>query len=54
MPGPGAHATERSFVNPDENEFDAKKCIEEQLSMGLEIDAWKHAGPGSKKIAWGQ
>ena len=29
VPGPGAHATERSFVSPDQNEFDAKKCVEE-------------------------
>lgn len=28
VPGPGAHATERSFVSLDQNEFDAKKCVE--------------------------
>eukprot|EP00434_Breviolum_minutum_P043159 symbB.v1.2.038456.t1/scaffold5996.1/size21896/3 len=28
VPGPGSHATERSFVS-DQNEFDAKRCVEE-------------------------
>ncbi|CAJ1341259.1 unnamed protein product, partial [Effrenium voratum] len=28
VPGPGAHATERTFVG-EGNEFDAKKCAEE-------------------------
>ncbi|CAK9062804.1 unnamed protein product [Durusdinium trenchii] len=44
VPGPGAHATERSFVNPDENEFDAKKCIEDlrpKYSFGKAI--WEPA-----------
>lgn len=27
VPGPGSHATERSFVS-DQNEFDAKRCVE--------------------------
>ncbi|CAE7254775.1 dnaK [Symbiodinium sp. CCMP2456] len=29
IPGPGAHATERSFYNSDNHEMDAKRCVED-------------------------
>ena len=48
MPGPGSHATERSFVSPDQNEFDAKRCVE----VGRVFARQRREGQKRNNRAW--